>query len=265
MAADLKTPADVAEMHALRDDHVTTRTGAVREMERDKVVPTPKHMTAKPAGKFDFDQSGQVHLAPGANAEKAYSLDAPSRGFTAANSRTANLPSSAPSAQVSAAAQTANETTTDSRLQAQLQVPANQAAMAGQQKDEAKKTQVAGYHAAMAKALAITPQWTLSATGELQRSLDSGKNWQRVAVGNGAFRALSAVGTHVWIGGKSGILYHSADSGQSWTQVTPVAGERALQSDITRVDFTDPSTGTISTGDGQTWSTSDAGQTWTQR
>jgi photosystem II stability/assembly factor-like uncharacterized protein len=386
MAADLKTPADVAEMHALRDDRVTTRTGTVRELERDKVIPTPKHMTAKPAGKFDFDQNGQVRLAPGSNANQAYSLETPSRSFTAANSRTAGAPASAPAApsgvigglvqsqnaissvagqgqgagvlqakgnlagtisdasgavipnatvtmvgpvgtravqsdrqgqfkfnqlsegsysvraaapgfqakelqqvavldgkasnvqvtldvgrtsetvEVSAAAEVATEPAANDQLQAQLQVPASQAAIASaKQKNEFKKSSVAGYHGALAKALSLAPQWTLSASGALLRSLDSGKSWHAISVGDGAFRALSAIGTHVWVGGQKGILYYSADSGQSWTRVTPAIDGRTLQSDITRVDFVDPLNGTLSTADGQAWSTSDAGQTWIRR
>jgi hypothetical protein len=384
MAADLKTPSDVAEMHALRDVRPSTRTGAVRELDREKVIPTPKHMTAKPAGKFDFDQNGQVRLAPGASANEAYKVDSDSRSFAAANSRTTGAPASAPApvnggvigavvqqqnaiSSVSGQAQgaavlaakgnlegtvadasgavipnatvtmvgpsgtralqsdrqgqfnfdqlsagsyslraaapgfqtkdlqqvavldgkaanvrmtldvgrasemvevtAANETTTatapvNDRLQPELQVPANQAAIASaKQKNELKKS-AAGYHGALGKALPMAPQWTLSPSGLLLRSLDSGKSWQTMSVGNGAFRALSAVGTDVWVGGKKGLLYHSPDSGQTWTRIMPLAGTEKLESDISRVDFTDQSTGTISTADGQSWSTADAGQTW---
>src|SRR5207249_10548910 len=51
---------------------------------------------------------------------------------------------------------------------------------------------------------APTPQWTLSAEGAVQRSLDVGKSWQKISVANGTtFRALCAVGTHVWAGGNT--------------------------------------------------------------
>jgi Carboxypeptidase regulatory-like domain/Photosynthesis system II assembly factor YCF48/Putative zinc-finger len=394
MAAELKTPSDVAEMRTLRDDRVATRTGAVRELERDKMVPTPKHMTAKPAGKFDFDQNEEVRLAPGSNADHAYSIEAPSRSFTVANSRVAGTPSSAPAAsaapaapspsvggpgvgglvqnqnaiggavgqglgagvsqakgnlngtvsdpsgavipnatvtmvgpagtraqqadrqgqfafdqlsggsysvtatapgfqtkdlrqvavldgkasnvqvtlnpasssetvEVSASSQVVNEPAANDQF-TQLQVPANQAAVASKakQKDELKKTSVPSGYASFAKTLSVNPQWTLSPSGALLRSLDSGKSWQAVSVGKGTFRALSAVGAHVWVAGSKGILYHSVDFGQSWTKVTPLVGGQTLQSDVTRVDFADALNGTLTTADGEVLATSDSGQTW---
>lgn len=386
MAAELKTPSDVAEMRTLRDDRVATRTGAVRELERDKSIPTPKHMTAKPAGKFDFDQNEEVRLA-GSNTTQANTIEAPSRSFASANSRVAGVPSSAPAAPspivgaqiqnqnaiggiagqgqgegvsqlmgnlagtvsdpsgavipnatvtmvgpvgtraqqsdrhgqfafdqlsggsysvkatapgfqtkdlrqvavldgkvsnvqvtlnpasssetvaVSASSQLVDEPAANDQLQARLQVPANQAAIASKskQKDELKKSPVAGGYASFAKTLNVSPQWTLSPAGALLRSLDSGKSWQAVSVEKNTFRALSAIGAHIWVAGSKGILYHSADSGQSWTKVTPVAGGQALQSDITRVDFADGANGTLTTSGGEVWATSNAGQTWTKR
>lgn len=386
MAAELKTPSDVAEMRTLRDDRIATRTGAVRELERDKSIPTPKHMTAKPAGKFDFDQNEEVRLA-GSNTTQANTIEAPSRSFASANSRVAGVPSSAPAAPspivgaqiqnqnaiggiagqgqgegvsqamgnlagtvsdpsgavipnatvtmvgpvgtraqqsdrqgqfafdqlsggsysvkatapgfqtkdlrqvavldgkvsnvqvtlnpasssetvaVSASSQLVDEPAANDQLQARLQVPANQAAIASKskQKDELKKSSVAGGYASFAKTLNVSPQWTLSPAGALLRSLDSGKSWQAVSVEKNTFRALSAVGAHIWVAGSKGILYHSADSGQSWTKVTPVAGGQALQSDITRVDFADGANGTLTTSGGEVWATSNAGQTWTKR
>lgn len=385
MAAELKTPSDVAEMRTLRDDRVATRTGAVRELERDKSIPTPKHMTAKPAGKFDFDQNEEVRLA-GSNTTQANTIEAPSRSFAAANSRVA-VSSSAPAAPspivgaqiqnqnaiggivgqgqgegvsqamgnlagtvsdpsgavipnatvtmvgpvgtraqqsdrqgqfafdqlsggsysvkatapgfqtkdlrqvavldgkvsnvqvtlnpasssetvaVSASSQLVDEPAANDQLQARLQVPANQAAIASKskQKDELKKSSVAGGYASFAKTLNVTPQWTLSPAGALLRSLDSGKSWQAVSVEKSTFRALSAIGAHIWVAGSKGILYHSPDSGQSWTKVTAVASGQALQSDITRVDFADGANGTLTTSDGELWATSNAGQTWTKR
>lgn len=387
MAAELKTPSDVAEMRTLRDDRVSARTGAVRQLERDKSIPTPKHMTAKPAGKFDFDQNEEVRLATGANATQAYTIEAPSHTSTAANSRVAGVPSSAPAAPspivgaqiqnqnaiggiagqgqgegvsqlmgnlagtvsdpsgavipnatvtmvgpvgtraqqsdrqgqfafdqlsggsysvkatapgfqtkdlrqvavldgkvsnvqvtlnpasssetvaVSASSQLVDEPAANQELRAQLQVPANQAAIASKakQKDELKKTSVAGGYASFAKTLSVNPQWTLSPAGALLRSLDSGKSWQVVSVEKNTFRALSAIGAHIWVAGSKGILYHSADSGQSWTKVTAVASGQALQSDITRVDFADGANGTLTTSDGEVWATSNAGQIWTKR
>jgi hypothetical protein len=113
-------------------------------------------------------------------------------------------------------------------------------------------------------------QWTLSAEGAVQRSLDGGKTWQSLSLDQTVadrttFRTLSAVGRDIWVGGKSGSLYHSPDSGQHWARVVPQINGEKLNSDITRVDFSDLQNGTVSTSNGQTWTTSDAGRTWERR
>jgi hypothetical protein len=83
ISAKLKTPADVAEMHALRDDRAS-KTATVLDSEK-KVIPALKHMTAKPAGKFDFDQSGQVRMAPRSEDAERDKLQANGRSFGALN------------------------------------------------------------------------------------------------------------------------------------------------------------------------------------
>ena len=100
--------------------------------------------------------------------------------------------------------------------------------------------------------------WGLSPNGEVQRSIDSGKTWQIVPVGETtSFRAITAFHDDVWVGGNSGALYHSADSGQSWTKMTPVSSD-----DITHIEFSDPQNGRLNTANGQVWSTSDGGRSW---
>jgi hypothetical protein len=105
-------------------------------------------------------------------------------------------------------------------------------------------------------------QWTISPDGAVQRSGDGGKTWQPTSAPGGAFRALSALGANIWVGGKAGALYHSADSGQSWVKCAPAAGNKKLDQDIVRVEFSDSLTGIVSTANGEVWTTSDAGQTW---
>lgn len=109
----------------------------------------------------------------------------------------------------------------------------------------------------------LTPRWTLSADGSLQRSLDSGKTWQNVAVPTRAtLRTLAAAGPDIWVGGTGGALYHSSDSGQHWTEVKPSVGGKALTTDIIGVEFTDAVHGKVTTADREVWTTADAGKTW---
>jgi hypothetical protein len=106
-------------------------------------------------------------------------------------------------------------------------------------------------------------RWTLSAAGALQRSFDSGKSWQTVAVAdNLTFRALAANDSDLWVGGAAGALYHSSDAGQHWTQVKPVAEGKLLTADIVGVEFTDYQNGKLTTSDRESWTTSDGGASW---
>jgi hypothetical protein len=108
--------------------------------------------------------------------------------------------------------------------------------------------------------------WTLSPEGAVQRSGDGGRTWQVVSVATGAmFRALSAVGPNIWVGGRAGAMYRSTDSGRTWAQVRPVVGDKKLDQDIVRLDFSDPLSGTINTANGEVWATSDGGQTWLRK
>ncbi len=107
------------------------------------------------------------------------------------------------------------------------------------------------------------PKWSLSEDGLPQRSFDSGATWEKVQVDHrSGFRALSAAGVDVWVGGRGGLLYHSADMGLHWVRIIPVSNESTLAADITRIDFADPLHGNVTTADGETWNTSNGGNTW---
>jgi hypothetical protein len=97
MAAELKTPADGAEMHALRADR-ESKTSAVLEYSEKKAIPVPKHMTAKPPRKFDFDQSGQVRMAPRSEDAALDKLQAGSRSFGTLSKPEPMPPSTPPAA-----------------------------------------------------------------------------------------------------------------------------------------------------------------------
>ena len=106
------------------------------------------------------------------------------------------------------------------------------------------------------------PRWTISPSGTLQRSVDSGKTWEDVVVDNQVFRAVATVGADVWAGGSAGLLYYSSDAGQQWTRIRPSAHGTSLTDDIATIEFTDHRHGELTTTAGKSWSTSDAGQTW---
>jgi len=109
----------------------------------------------------------------------------------------------------------------------------------------------------------IAPSWTVSPDGAVQRSFDSGKTWQTIPVaGNTVFRALAANDADVWAGGAAGALYHSSDAGEHWTQIKPVADGQTLTADILTVQFSDAQHGSLTTAAHETWTTSDAGETW---
>jgi len=116
----------------------------------------------------------------------------------------------------------------------------------------------------MKSALNASPHWRLSSEGALERSTDAGRTWQlaRVAAPAPTLRSLSAVGRDIWAGGTGGALYHSADNGRTWARVTVKAGDAVLDSEIVRVEFTDGQHGALKTVTGETWTTGDAGLTW---
>ena len=144
-----------------------------------------------------------------------------------------------------------------------------------------------------------TAHWTISSTGSLQRSLDSGKTWQDVNVNwkdyrsadstqmastsNPAearkkvfktkaptaksessivFRSVAAIDNEVWAGASGGLLYHSADAGSNWTSITPSAHGATLTGDIIRIEFSDTLHGNVATSASEVWVTADGGQSW---
>ena len=109
----------------------------------------------------------------------------------------------------------------------------------------------------------ITPRWTLSADGSLQRSTDGGKTWKTIPVAADAtLAAVAAMDSNIWVGGSHGALYHSTDAGDHWTQVVLTSDGQSLDSNVIGIEFTDSLHGKITTADQQIWTTSDGGQSW---
>jgi len=113
------------------------------------------------------------------------------------------------------------------------------------------------------KKLAPPTRWMLSPEGALLRSTDVGKNWQTVPfTGSVIFHAVAVVGTNVWVGGQAGALYYSPDDGSQWQRLSPSAAGKALGDDISSLVFHDGQHGSLTTVGGQTWTTSDSGNSW---
>ena len=129
-----------------------------------------------------------------------------------------------------------------------------------------KATVLSRENAMLAKRKSLSPRWSVSDAGVLQCSVDGGRSWQDVAVGDGvSFRAVATVGSDVWAGGSGTALFHSADGGEHWSQVSMQVRGPAPRGDIVRIEFTDTQNGTVNTSAGETWTTSDSGTTWQLR
>jgi hypothetical protein len=110
---------------------------------------------------------------------------------------------------------------------------------------------------------AIGPIWSVSDSGVLQKSNDSGQTWATVPVPTGApLRAVSVLGQNIWIGGDRGALYHSTDGGQNWVAVVPISDGKTLSADVVRIAFSDPGHGWVATRNGDIWTTRDSGANW---
>jgi photosystem II stability/assembly factor-like uncharacterized protein len=89
--------------------------------------------------------------------------------------------------------------------------------------------------------------------------VDEGRSWQ--AQTTGATTALLAGSSPspavFWAVGREGTIMLTTD-GRTWRRVTPPASV-----DLISVTATDASTAIVTTADGRTFRTGDAGQTWT--
>jgi len=123
-------------------------------------------------------------------------------------------------------------------------------------------------------ALAPTFRWSISESGEVQRSADGGQTWEVVPVDTGVrFLAIAAMGIDVWAGGTGGLLYHSLDGGQTWSRVAFRSSKDSGLGDVVRIDFKDPRHGVVtlalrgrgflgSSTTNEVFATADGGRTW---
>lgn len=122
----------------------------------------------------------------------------------------------------------------------------------------------------------LAVRWTVSTNagaaqtnqGDVERSIDGGRTWQRVPVAEGVtFRVVFASGNDVWAGGTAGAFYHSSDGGEHWSPISLAAPATAIGTavgDIVSIQFADATHGVVSASTGATWTTSDGGRTWQQ-
>ncbi len=103
------------------------------------------------------------------------------------------------------------------------------------------------------------------AGGALQKSFDSGQNWENALHAAHPLLCYASHDENVWTGGQGGILFHSVDGGITWIQIQPSIKTQQLSSDITRIDLPSRSDIVVSTGSNEVWSSADGGKTWNKK
>jgi hypothetical protein len=263
------------------------RAGAPRRTQSNRQGTSAKDNAARSLNEIFPAPPSRQAASSGIGAGVVYDSG---RGQAAAGAELAPNPNLGQQAAVPSSSQTlevesqagAVAPTTESRVSDQLV----------QNQEEQTSTDKSSMNLDLVKA---SPRWSISSDGKLQRSLDAGNTWVDVNVDSGlregrsrmagiagntneaanvnkkvkaqqspraGFRALAAFGTEVWAGGSAAMLYYSGDSGAHWTRVIPSSAGVSLTGDVTRIEFSDPRHGAITTSGGDRWITPDAGQTW---
>jgi photosystem II stability/assembly factor-like uncharacterized protein len=101
-------------------------------------------------------------------------------------------------------------------------------------------------------------RWRIAGGRSVERSSDGGATWQAQQAGatSDLVTGSSPSPTVCWLVGRAGLVLLTID-GRQWR---PVAFP--VPADLSAVRATDASTAVITTSDGRTFRTSDAGQTW---
>ncbi len=108
------------------------------------------------------------------------------------------------------------------------------------------------------------PGWHVTPQGHLERLTPDG--WSRVLADQpSAFRVVSVIGSDVWAGGNDGVLFHSGDRGMHWNKVSIANPSGAETAAIVSIRFDNSQHGVIVTDAGASYSTADAGVTWTKQ
>jgi Photosynthesis system II assembly factor YCF48 len=110
----------------------------------------------------------------------------------------------------------------------------------------------------------INVTWAIVA-GVLQRSTDSGQSWQSVIRADHLLLCYATNDQEVWTGGQAGTIFHSSDGGTTWIQLQPSVKGQTLTSDVTHIELHGAGEITLSTSNGETWSSSDNGKEWNKK
>ncbi|PYX26514.1 MAG: hypothetical protein DMG80_21340 [Acidobacteria bacterium] len=110
----------------------------------------------------------------------------------------------------------------------------------------------------------LPAQWSL-ARGKLRRSVDAGASWQIALQVEHPLLTFGALGSDVWAGGQRGALFHSTDSGTTWTIVQPSTKAGSLSNDIVGIEIHSATEIALTTGNNESWTTADAGNTWDKK
>ena len=140
---------------------------------------------------------------------------------------------------------------------------------AEQQVQIAAQTQTAEIRPQLQKSMAtpaaiLIPWWRVTQSGQLQNSFDSGKTWN-TALGErfAKFRAVASLHALVWAGGDDGEIWSSSDGGKTWARAVANVDGHSPKGNVQKIEIANPTTVTIKTDAGETWTTNNGGIDWT--
>ena len=108
------------------------------------------------------------------------------------------------------------------------------------------------------------PHWMLG-QGKLQRSLDEGKTWLTTPQLDRYVLTFGVLDREVWAGSQGGTLFHSTDAGVTWTTLQPATKSATLTADIVDLRVRSRAEIVLTTKNGETWTTTDAGKSWDKK
>jgi photosystem II stability/assembly factor-like uncharacterized protein len=108
---------------------------------------------------------------------------------------------------------------------------------------------------------ASVTRWRILPSRDLERSLDDGRTWERVAIDPPPLLTNGAAPTRLvcWLVGQAGVVLVTNDA----SHFTRLAFPETL--DLSAVQATDALNATVTTVDGRGFATTDGGKTWSEK